>query len=104
LTNRHFILRSNTRSYEDRSFNNRLCLCLPCALSPVLAQQKPAAAAAPQHGRGYVGKQDRADLFRRISRRQDRYRAFHLVVTNLNREFQPRQTELQALQQKIQPE
>jgi outer membrane protein len=74
---------------------------LAVAVSPVLAQQKPAAAApagpvnVPASKIALIYSDVFLDAKTGIAR-------FGVVVTNLNREFQPRQTELQGLQQKIQ--
>jgi len=74
---------------------------LAVAVSPALAQQKPAAAApagpvnVPASKIALIYSDAFLDAKTGIAR-------FGVVVTNLNREFQPRQTELQGLQQKIQ--
>ena len=75
-----------------------------CA-SPVLAQPKPVAAPAQTAAQTTAAVPDSkialiySDAFLDAKTGIAR---FNTVVTALNREFQPRQTELQALQQKIQ--
>jgi Skp family chaperone for outer membrane proteins len=78
---------------------------LALAVSPALAQPKPAAAGsqAPAASGGNVPESKIALIYSEafldaklgIAR-------FNTLVTTLNREFQPRQTELQSMQQKIQ--
>jgi Skp family chaperone for outer membrane proteins len=74
---------------------------LAMALSPVLAQTRPGAAGAPATGTlpeskiALIYSDAFLDAKTGIGR-------FNTLVTTLNREFQPRQTELQTLQQKIQ--
>jgi Skp family chaperone for outer membrane proteins len=77
---------------------------LAMAVSPVLAQTRPAAGPAqtpagpvnvPASKIALIYSDAFLDAKTGIAR-------FSVVVTNLNREFQPRQTELQGLQQKIQ--
>jgi len=76
---------------------------LALAVSPVLAQQKPAAAAAPAQGPVNVPASKIALIYSdAFLDAKTGIARFSVVVTNLNREFQPRQTELQGLQQKIQ--
>lgn len=76
------------------------------AVSPVLAQPRPGAAAAtqtpastsatvPESKIALIYSDAFLDAKTGIAR-------FNTLVSTLNREFQPRQTELQALQQKIQ--
>jgi Skp family chaperone for outer membrane proteins len=73
------------------------------AVTPVLAQQKPAAAAAPAQGPVNVPASKIALIYSdAFLDAKTGIARFSVVVTNLNREFQPRQTELQGLQQKIQ--
>jgi Skp family chaperone for outer membrane proteins len=79
---------------------------LAVAVSPVLAQTRPAAAApAPAAAQGPVNVPASkialiySDAF--LDPKAGIAR-FGVVMANLNREFQPRQTELQGLQQKIQ--
>jgi Skp family chaperone for outer membrane proteins len=77
---------------------------LALAVSPVLAQPKPAAP-APAQNAGPVNVPESkialiySDAFLDAKTGIAR---FTTLVTNLNREFQPRQTELQGLQTKIQ--
>ena len=77
---------------------------LAVAVSPVLAQPRQGAA-APAQNPGTVSVPESkialiySDAFLDAKTGIAR---FGVVVTNLNREFQPRQTELQGLQQKIQ--
>src|SRR6266511_6418250 len=79
---------------------------LAMAVSPVLAQPRPGAAAAtqtpaatsatvPESKIALIYSDAFLDSKTGIAR-------FNTLVSTLNREFQPRQTELQALQQKIQ--
>jgi len=78
---------------------------LAVAVSPVLAQAKPAAAQTPAQAPANVNVPESkialiySDAFLDAKTGIAR---FNTLVTTLNREFQPRQTELQALQQKIQ--
>jgi outer membrane protein len=79
---------------------------LAVAVSPVLAQTRPAAATpAPAAAQGPVNVPASkialiySDAF--LDPKAGIAR-FGVVMANLNREFQPRQTELQGLQQKIQ--
>jgi Skp family chaperone for outer membrane proteins len=78
---------------------------LAMALSPVLAQTRPGAAGASgaSQGTGTLPESKIAliysDAFLDAKTGIGR---FNTLVTTLNREFQPRQTELQTLQQKIQ--
>jgi outer membrane protein len=78
-----------------------LAFVLALAYSPVLAQTRPAATGAPATGTlpeskiALIYSDAFLDAKTGIGR-------FSTLVTTLNREFQPRQTELQALQQKIQ--
>jgi len=79
---------------------------LAVAVSPVLAQTRPAATApAPAAAQGPVNVPASkialiySDAF--LDPKAGIAR-FGVVMANLNREFQPRQTELQGLQQKIQ--
>jgi len=73
------------------------------AVSPVLAQTRPAAAAPAQNPSASVPESKIAliysDMFLDAKNGIAR---FNTLVTTLNREFQPRQTELQTMQQKIQ--
>ena len=75
---------------------------LALAVSPLLAQPKPAAP-APAQSTANVPESKIAliysDLFLDAKNGIGR---FTTLITNLNREFQPRQTELQTLQQKVQ--
>jgi Skp family chaperone for outer membrane proteins len=75
---------------------------LAMAVSPVLAQPKPAAT-APTQSTANVPESKIAliysDAFLDAKTGINR---FTTLITNLNREFQPRQTELQTLQGKIQ--
>jgi len=76
---------------------------LALAVSPVLAQQKPAAAAPAQAAPVNVPASKIALIYSdAFLDAKTGIARFGVVVTNLNREFQPRQTELQGLQQKIQ--
>ncbi|MDQ2938736.1 MAG: hypothetical protein M3R67_14750, partial [Acidobacteriota bacterium] len=73
---------------------------LALALSPVLAQTRPggasqAAGTVPESKIALIYSDAFLDAKTGIGR-------FTTLVTTLNREFQPRQTELQSLQQKIQ--
>lgn len=78
---------------------------LALAVSPVLAQPKPAApatqtptqtsATVPESKIALIYSDAFLDAKTGIAR-------FNTLVTTLNREFQPRQTELQTMQQKIQ--
>ena len=78
---------------------------LAMTVSPVLAQTRPAAGPAQTPAQGPVNVPASkialiySDAFLDAKTGIAR---FSVVVTNLNREFQPRQTELQGLQQKIQ--
>ena len=73
------------------------------AVSPVLAQPRPGAAAPAQTASASVPESKIAliysDMFLDAKTGIAR---FNTLVTTLNREFQPRQTELQTMQQKIQ--
>jgi len=77
---------------------------LALAVSPALAQPKPAATAPPQTASSTANVPESkialiySDAFLDAKTGIGR---FTTVITNLNREFQPRQTELQTLQQKI---
>jgi Skp family chaperone for outer membrane proteins len=77
---------------------------LALAVSPALAQPKPAAT-APQTSQSTANVPESkialiySDAFLDAKTGIGR---FNTVITNLNREFQPRQTELQSLQTKIQ--
>ena len=75
---------------------------LAMAVSPALAQTKPAVP-APAQSTANVPESKIAliysDMFLDAKTGIGR---FTTLITNLNREFQPRQTELQTLQQKIQ--
>jgi len=75
---------------------------LAVAVSPVLAQTRPAAPAGapavgnlPQSKIALIYSDAFLDAKTGIGR-------FNTLITTLNREFQPRQTELQGMQQKIQ--
>jgi len=78
---------------------------LAVAVSPALAQPKPAATAPAQTAPANANVPESkialiySDAFLDAKTGIGR---FTTVITNLNREFQPRQTELQQLQQKIQ--
>ena len=78
---------------------------LAVAVSPALAQPKPTGAARRADSRARAGFPESkialiySDAF--LDSKTGIVR-FSTLVTGLNREFQPRQTELQALQQKIQ--
>jgi len=76
---------------------------LAIAVSPVLAQTRPGAAAPAQTASATVPESKIAliysDLFLDAKTGIAR---FNTLVTTLNREFQPRQTELQTMQQRIQ--
>jgi len=76
---------------------------LAMAVSPVLAQPKQPAATAPAQSTANVPESKIAliysDAFLDAKTGINR---FTTLITNLNREFQPRQTELQTLQGKIQ--
>jgi Skp family chaperone for outer membrane proteins len=77
---------------------------LALAVSPAWAQTRPAApATTPAQGTGNVPESKIAliysDAFLDAKTGIGR---FNTLITTLNREFQPRQTELQTLQQKIQ--
>jgi outer membrane protein len=76
---------------------------LALAVSPVLAQQRPAATAAPAVQAPVNVPPSKialiySDAFFDAKTGIGR---FSVVMNNLNREFQPRKTELQVLQQKI---
>ena len=75
---------------------------LALAVSPVFAQQKPAAAAAVQSPANVPASKIALIYSDAFLDAKTGIARFGVVVTNLNREFQPRQTELQGLQQKIQ--
>jgi Skp family chaperone for outer membrane proteins len=76
---------------------------LAVAVSPVLAQKPAAPAAAPAQGPVNVPASKIALIYSdAFLDAKTGIARFGVVVTNLNREFQPRQTELQGLQQKIQ--
>lgn len=77
---------------------------LAMAVSPVLAQTRPGGAAQPPAGTSATVPESKialiySDAFLDAKTGIAR---FNTLVSTLNREFQPRQTELQALQQKIQ--
>jgi Skp family chaperone for outer membrane proteins len=77
-----------------------LAFLLAVAVSPVWAQPRPAAAAqtpttVPESKIALIYSDAFLDAKTGIAR-------FNTLVTTLNREFQPRQTELQTMQQKIQ--
>jgi Skp family chaperone for outer membrane proteins len=74
---------------------------LALAVSPVLAQ-KPAAAAPVQSPVNVPASKIALIYSDAFLDAKTGIARFGVVVTNLNREFQPRQTELQGLQQKIQ--
>jgi Skp family chaperone for outer membrane proteins len=104
LTNRLLFLKEH---YKKVMKIDRLILAfafvLAMAVSPVLAQPRPGAAPAqgatstnvPESKIALIYSDMFLDAKTGIAR-------FNTLVTNLNREFQPRQTELQGLQQKIQ--
>ena len=74
------------------------------AVSPVLAQTRPAGTAAPAQNPSASVPESKialiySDMFLDAKNGIAR---FNTLVTTLNREFQPRQTELQTMQQKIQ--
>jgi outer membrane protein len=79
---------------------------LALAVSPVFAQPKPAGAApvqAPAQGAVAVPESKIALIYSdAFLDPKTGIARFNTLVTNLNREFQPRQTELQGLQQRIQ--
>ncbi len=77
---------------------------LALTVSPALAQQKPAApAGAPTQTTGTVPESKIALIYSEaFLDAKTGIGRFNTLVTTLNREFQPRQTELQTLQQKIQ--
>jgi Skp family chaperone for outer membrane proteins len=75
---------------------------LALAVSPVLAQQKPAAPAPVQSPVNVPASKIALIYSDAFLDAKTGIARFGVVVTNLNREFQPRQTELQGLQQKIQ--
>lgn len=78
---------------------------LAVAISPVLAQTRPAAPAGTQTGAPTAGNLPQSkialiysDAFLDAKTGIGR---FNTLITTLNREFQPRQTELQGMQQRI---
>ncbi len=79
---------------------------LAVAVSPVLAQTRPAATApaqTPAQGPVNVPESKIALIYSdAFLDAKTGIARFNTLVTTLNREFQPRQTELQGLQQKIQ--
>ena len=77
---------------------------LALAISPALAQPRPAGtAAAPTQSTGTVPESKIALIYSEaFLDAKTGIGRFNTLVTTLNREFQPRQTELQTLQQKIQ--
>jgi Skp family chaperone for outer membrane proteins len=75
------------------------------AVSPAFAQTRPAAtgpAPAPQTGTGLPDSKIALIYSDAFLDPKTGIARFNNVLTNLNREFQPRQTELQQLSQKIQ--
>ena len=73
------------------------------AVSPALAQTKPTGPpAAPQTGAGLPESKIALIYSEAFLDPKTGIARFNTVLTNLNREFQPRQTELQQLSQKIQ--
>jgi Skp family chaperone for outer membrane proteins len=71
------------------------------AVSPALAQTKPAGAApAPQTGASLPESKIALIYSEAFLDPKTGIARFNNVLTNLNREFQPRQTELQQIQQK----
>ncbi len=77
---------------------------LAIAVSPVLAQPRPGAAAPAQTSASTTVPESKialiySDMFLDAKTGIAR---FNTLVTTLNREFQPRQTELQTMQQRIQ--
>src|SRR5258705_3892576 len=75
---------------------------LAVAVSPVLAQQKPAAAAPAQGPVNVPASKIALRYSDAFLDAKTGIARFGVVVTKLNRQFQPRQTELQGLQQQIQ--
>jgi outer membrane protein len=79
---------------------------LAMAVSPVLAQPRPGAAASTQTpaGTSVTVPESKIALIYSDAFLDSKtgIARFNTLVSTLNREFQPRQTELQALQQKIQ--
>jgi Skp family chaperone for outer membrane proteins len=104
LTSRRFLLKEH---YKKVMKIDRLIVAfafvVAMAVSPVLAQTRPAAAAPAQNPSASVPESKIAliysDMFLDAKNGIAR---FNTLVTTLNREFQPRQTELQTMQQKIQ--
>jgi len=75
---------------------------LALAVSPLLAQPKPAAP-APTQSTANVPESKIALIYSdAFLDAKNGIGRFTTLITNLNREFQPRQTELQTLQQKVQ--
>jgi len=77
---------------------------LAIAASPILAQTRPGAASAPGPAQSTTVPESKialiySDMF--LDPKTGIAR-FNTLVTTLNREFQPRQTELQTMQQRIQ--
>src|SRR6187551_195752 len=72
-----------------------------CAV-PVLAQPRPAGAAAPQTAAAVPDSKIALIYSDAFLDAKTGIARFSTLVGTLNREFQPRQTELQTLQQKIQ--
>jgi outer membrane protein len=73
------------------------------AVSPALAQTRPTGpAAAPQTGASLPESKIALIYSEAFLDPKTGIARFNTVLTNLNREFQPRQTELQQLSQKIQ--
>ena len=73
------------------------------AVSPALAQTRPAGpAAVPQTGAALPESKMALIYSEAFLDPKTGIARFNTVLTNLNREFQPRQTELQQLQQKMQ--
>jgi Skp family chaperone for outer membrane proteins len=78
---------------------------LALAVSPALAQPKPAAPAgsAPAQASGTIPESKIALIYSdQFLDAKTGIGRFNTLLTTLNREFQPRQTDLQTLQQKIQ--
>jgi len=105
LTNRLLFLKEH---YKKVMKIDRLIVAfafvLAIAVSPVLAQPRPGGAAPAQAATATNVPESKialiySDMFLDAKTGIAR---FNTLVTNLNREFQPRQTELQGLQQRIQ--
>lgn len=74
------------------------------AVSPALAQQKPSAQPAPAQSTAATVPESKIALIYSDAFLDDKtgIARFSVLLNTLNREFQPRQTELQGLQTKIQ--